>query len=118
MSGIIFELTDVEAKSVLAFVDRVNPDGDGNGEFTVLYKLIAQYADQMPPTINFELTNQEAADVLHAFERINANLDGWPTVYFRLLEQYINNPSYITTEDGRYIQTEDGRYITTESLPL
>ena len=105
MSGIVFELTDVEAKSVIAYVDRVNPDGDGNGEFTVLYKLIQQYGEQLPPSINFELTTQEASDVLHAFERMNANGDGWPTVYFRLLEQFVYNPLYITTEDGLYIQT-------------
>lgn len=112
---VTFTLTDNEATDVLAYVDRVAPNSDNEGEFTVLYKLQEQYAQQTPPVIYFELTDTEAQDVLRAFERIVANFEGFPTVYYKLKTQLVDVTDHITTEAGNHLVTESGALIVTEN---
>ena len=112
MTEIVFSLTDGEAKDCIAFVDRVAPAGDNIGEFSVLFKLIEQYEAQSPPDIEFVLTELEAQDVVKAFRHVIPNDgDGYPTVYYKLIEQFVPVPVEIITESGDEIVTEDGMFV-------
>ena len=56
----------------------------------------------------FDLSRAEALDVLTQIERLAPNKDGYASVYYTLLAQYIVQPWYLATEDNSEIECENG----------